>query len=222
MFNIYIMRYLKTFESHKSEDVLIIVDVQKSFDKYFTDRYVDELKKYCSKFGKVYQIWDNHVDGKSVDKDYLYDDNPDIPINGDLYHFPNQEELIEKRYNYNVDVDFYKPILDSSVYDDIKKREDGGTLVKGDHFPTEEGTMIVYIGNNHKWYHMPKKLHDLFEELTEAQSLTESINKVNDVILVGGADRECLDDIEVAAEIMGVRVKRDSRYIYSATNCPIK
>lgn len=216
------MRYLKTFESHSSENILIIVDVQKSFSKYFTDRYVDELKKYCGKFRRVYQIWDNHVEGKSVDKDYLYDDDPDIPINGDLYHFPNQSDLIEKRYNYKVDADFYKNILDKSVYEDIKKREEDNSLNRGDHFPTEEGTIIVYIGNNHRWYHMPKKLYDLFEEITEAQSLTESIGKVRDVVLVGGADRECLDDVEVAAEIMGVRIKRNPKYIYSATSCPIK
>jgi hypothetical protein len=216
------MRYIRTFESYSSENILIIVDVQKSFDKYFTDRYVDELKKYCQKFKSVYQIWDNHIDGKSVDKDYLYDEDPEEPSNDDLYDFPNQEDLIEKRYNYNVDVDFYKKILDDSVYEDAKKRESDGDLVKGDHFPTKEGTIIIYIGNNHKWYHMPKKLRDLFEKLTYSQSINENIGKVNDVVLVGGADRECLDDIEVAAEIMGVNIKRNPAYIYSATHCPIK
>jgi hypothetical protein len=215
------MRYLKTFESHSSDDVLIIVDVQKSFSKYFTDNYVSQLKDYSRGFGRVYQIWDNHVDGKNVDKDYLYDEDPDAPMNGDLYHFPNQSDLIEKRYNYNVDADFYKNILDKSVYEDIKSREDEGSLVRGDSFPTKEGTLIIYIGNNHKWYHMPKKLHELFEEINQAQSLNESMS-VNDVIMVGGADRECLDDVETAAKVMGVRLKRNEKFVYSATHCPIK
>jgi hypothetical protein len=215
------MRYLKTFESHSSKDVLIIVDVQKSFSKFFTENYVSQLKDYCRNFGSVYQIWDNHVDGKNVDKDYLYDEDPDIPVNGDLYHFPNQSDLIEKRYNYDVDADFYKKILDKSVYDDIKSKEDEGSLVKGDSFPTKEGTLIVYIANNHVWYHIPKKLHDLFSEISQAQSTNESIS-VNDVILVGGADRECLDDVETAAKVMGVRLKRNDKFIYSATHCPIK
>lgn len=215
------MRYLKTFESHSSDDVLIIVDVQKSFSKYFTDNYVSQLKDYSRGFGRVYQIWDNHVDGKNVDKDYLYDEDPDAPMNGDLYHFPNQSDLIEKRYNYNVDADFYKNILDKSVYEDIKSREDKGSLVRGDSFPTKEGTLIIYIGNNHKWYHMPKKLHELFEEINQAQSLNESMS-VNDVIMVGGADRECLDDVETAAKVMGVRLKRNEKFVYSATHCPIK
>ena len=215
------MRYLKTFESHSSDDVLIIVDVQKSFSKYFTDNYVSQLKDYSRGFGRVYQIWDNHVDGKNVDKDYLYDEDPEAPMNGDLYHFPNQSDLIEKRYNYNVDADFYKNILDKSVYEDIKSREDEGSLVRGDSFPTKEGTLIIYIGNNHKWYHIPKKLHELFEEINQAQSLNESMS-VNDVIMVGGADRECLDDVETAAKVMGVRLKRNEKFVYSATHCPIK
>ena len=215
------MRYLKTFESHSSKDVLIIVDVQKSFSKFFTENYVSQLKDYCRNFGSVYQIWDNHVDGKNVDKDYLYDEDPDIPVNGDLYHFPNQSDLIEKRYNYDVDADFYRKILDKSLYDEIKSKEDEGSLVKGDSFPTKEGTLIVYIANNHVWYHIPKKLHDLFSEISQAQSTNESIS-VNDVILVGGADRECLDDVETAAKVMGVRLKRNDKFIYSATHCPIK
>jgi hypothetical protein len=146
------MRYLKTFESHSSKDVLIIVDVQKSFSKFFTENYVSQLKDYCRNFGSVYQIWDNHVDGKNVDKDYLYDEDPDMPTNDDLYHFPNQNDLIEKRYNYDVDVDFYRKILDNSVYDEIKSKEEEGSLVKGDSFPTKEGTLIIYIGNNHKLF----------------------------------------------------------------------
>jgi hypothetical protein len=215
------MRYLKTFESHSSKNVLIIVDVQKSFSKFFTENYVNQLKDYCNNFGRVYQIWDNHVDGKNVDKDYLYDEDPDMPMNGDLYDFPNQSDLIEKRYNYDVDVDFYRKILDKSVYDEIKSKEKNNSFVKGDSFPTKEGTLIVYIANNHVWYHMPKKLHDLFVEISQAQSVNESVS-VKDVILVGGADRECLDDVEVAAKVMGVRLNRNANFIYSATSCPIK
>lgn len=216
------MRYLKTFESHSSKDILIVVDVQKSFKKFFNDAYLDELKKYCNEFGKVYQIWDNHVDGRNVDKDYLYDEDPDIPVHKDLYHFPNQEDLIEKRYNYDVDADFYKNVLNPDTYEEVKSREDASELKRGDFFPTKEGTLIVYVGNNHKWYHMPKKLHELFTEVAEAQSVNEGLVEVRDVILVGGAAGECLTDVETAAESMGVRLRLNHRYIYSASHCPIK
>jgi hypothetical protein len=204
------MKYIKTFESHSNESTLIIVDVQKSFSKYFTEMYLHKLKEYCKEFSNVYQIWDNHVDGKQVDKDYLYDDDPQIPIHGDLYHFPNQKDLIEKRYNYDVDVDFYKKILDKEVYNEIKQKEENKTIKKGELFKTNEGTAIVYIGNNHKWMHLPVKLYELFLEL-----------KGKEVIVVGGSDSECLHDIYVSANSMGVKMKRDHRYIYSATHCPI-
>lgn len=217
------MRYLKTFESHSNKDILIVVDVQKSFKEFFTDNYVKELKRYCDNFNRVYQIWDNHVDGKNVDKDYLYDEEPDDQQNhDDLYDFPNQVDLIEKRYNYDVDADFYKRILSDDIYKEVKSKEDKGVLKRGDFFPTNEGTLIFYVGNNHVWYHMPKKLHDLFSEVVESQSVSESLGKVGDVILVGGADGECLEDIEVAAKSMGVQLTMNYDYIYSAKHCPIK
>jgi len=204
------MVYIKKFESFQSDSILVIVDVQKSFRKYFSEMYLNELKKYCKNFQKVYQIFDNHVDGKNVDKDYLYDHEPDIPVNDDLYHFPNQTELIEKRYNYDVDVDFYKKILDKDIYNEIKEKEENKTIKKGELFKTKEGTAIVYIGNNHKWFHVPAKLYDLFLDL-----------KGSEVIITGGSDSECLEDVYIAGKSMGVNVKRDHRYIYSASHCPI-
>ena len=172
--------------------------------------YLHELKKYCENFSEVYQLWDNHVDGKNVDKDYLFDNNPDIPVHNDIYNFPNQRGIIEKRYNYDVDVDFYKKILDKETYKDIKSKEDSNSLKKGDLFKTKEDTAIVYIGNNHKWFQVPKKLLNLFQELSGIE-----------VTIVGGADSECLSDVYTAAESMGVKIKRDWKFIYTATSCPI-
>ena len=206
------MRHLKIYEDfNKGNGILIIVDVQKSFKKFFTDNYLKELNKYCLNFDKVYQIFDNHVDGKNPDKDYLYDEDPDIENKTDLYRFNNQVDLIEKRYNYDVDADFYKKILDEKVYDDIKQKEKDKSLKRGDCFPTTEGTLIVYIANNHQWFHIPKKLYDIFLTL-----------KGKDVTIVGGSDQECYLDVEVSGSILGVNVKRNNNYIYSASFCPIK
>ena len=211
------MRYLKTFESYGSKDILIVVDVQKSFHDFFTDNYVNELKKYCNEFSKVYQIWDNHHLGRNVDKDYLYDEDPDEGPDGDLYEFTNQIDLIEKRYQYDVDADFYKRVLDNDVYKDVKSKEENNELIKGDFFPTKEGTIIVFINNNHRWFHLPKKLYDIFVEIKEAQ-IEEKVL----VTIVGGADGECITDIEVVAKSLGVKLKRDEKYLYSASHCPIK
>lgn len=206
-----VMDFIKLFEEYSDTTHLLIVDVQRSFKKFFTDAYLKELKKYASKFENVYQIWDNHVQGPNVDKDYLYDSKPDIPDIEEIYDFPNEKLRIEKRYNYDVDADFYKNILDKDTYRRIKELEDTNRIKRGDMFKTKEGTVIVYIGNNHVWYHIPKKLHNLFKKL-KGQKIT----------IVGGSMGECLLDVETAARAMGVEIVTDKRYVYSATHCPIK
>ena len=202
------MKYLKVYEQFNNQ-VLLIVDVQKSFRKFFTEMYLHNLMKYCKNFTEVYQLWDNHVDGKNVDKDYLFDENPDIPVHMDLYNFPNQKDIIEKRYNYDVDVDFYKDVLDKETFEKIKEKEGVNDLEVGEIFETKEGTALVYIGNNHKWFQVPKKLYDLFKNL-----------KGREIIIVGGADSECLSDIYISAQSMGLNIKRDWKYIWTASSCP--
>lgn len=204
------MKIIKKFEKFQLDSILIIVDVQKSYRKFFSEMYLNELKKYCNNFKYVYQIFDNHVDGKNVDKDYLYDENPDVPIHNDLYYFPNQKDIIEKRYNYDVDADFYKKILNQKVYNEINQKEQNKQLKKGDIFTTKEGTHIAYIGNNHKWFHCGKKLYNFLQSL-----------KGKEVIICGGSDSECLEDIITVSTSIGVNIKRNWKFIYTATSCPI-
>jgi hypothetical protein len=206
-----IKRFNQYIKENQVSNTLIVIDVQKSFRKFFTEMYLNELNKYCNQFKDVYQIWDNHVDGQNVDKDYLYDHRPDIPVHQDLYTFPNQRDIIEKRYNYNVNVDFYKKILDKEIYNDIKVKEKSNQLKKGDIFKTNEGTIITYIGNKHKWFHCPIKLYNILVNL-----------KGQSVVVVGGSDSECLDDVFTTAESLGVKVSRNYKYIWSASHCPIK
>lgn len=190
---------------------LIIVDVQKSFKKFFNDNYVNALKQYAKTFVNVYQIWDNHVEGPDKDGKYLYDGNPNIPVHDDLYHFPNQKQLVEKRYNYDVDIKFYRKILNKDLHNDIREKEKKNLIKKGQMFITTEGTAIVYIGNNHKWFHIPKKLYNILVSL-----------KGLNTTIVGGSDLECLSDIVSAAQSIGVIVNKDYRYIYNGSHCPIK
>jgi hypothetical protein len=190
---------------------LLIVDVQKSFSKFFTDKYLKELNIHCDEFESVYQIWDNHVDGKDVDDDFLYEIDPEIPINDDLYHFNNQKDLIEKRYNYNVKVDFYKKILNNEEFIKIRDMESKNKIKKGDSFKTKKNTYIIFVGNNHRWAHIGIKLVNLFLSL-----------KGKKVEIVGGSDSECLEDIFIAAKSLGVDVNRNWRFIYSANHCAIK
>ena len=202
------MKYIKHFESY-SDKILIIVDVQKSFKKFFNDNYLAALNRYCKDFDKVYQIWDNHVEGKNPDKDFLYEEDPNIENKDDLYKFNNQVDLIEKRYNYDVDVEHYKKILTPEIYNKIKSL--GTNLKRGNSFETTEGTIIVYIGNNHQWTHVPIKLYDLFKSI-----------KGEEVVVVGGASSECIEDIMVSAKALGLNILKNDKFIYSAADCPIK
>jgi hypothetical protein len=206
----------KIMESNINSSTLLIVDVQKSFSKFFTKKYLSELNKYCKNFTDVYQVFDNHHDGKNPDKDYLYDDDPDIENKSDLYTFPNQVDVIEKRYQYDVDADFYKKILSEKVYKEMKLKDDNKQLKRGDYFITTENTIIVYIGNNHRYFHVPKKLYDLFMKFKEAQS-----EGLKEVTIVGGSSGECIFDIIVSAKALGLNIVKDDKFIYSASFCPL-
>lgn len=208
------MGHIKLFRSYKKPDIskgyLIIVDVQIAFKSYFTDNYLKELNKYCESFNVV-QIFDNHHYGKNPDSDYLYDEYPDIDSKKDLYRFNNQVDLIEKRYNYDVDVDFYKKILDNDTYNIIKQKENSKTIKIGELFNTTEKTAIVYIGNRHKWHHLGKKLYNLLISLRGKK-----------VFICGGSDGECIFDIIICAKSLGVNIIENKKLIYSATTCPVK
>lgn len=199
---------IKRFESF-GKDILIVVDVQKSFSKFFTNKYVSEVKKYCQNFDIVYQIYDNHHENDK-NTDYLYHEYPELDNLDDLYNLPNVKEVIEKRYNYNVSVDFYKKILSKDVYNRISNLEKSKRIKKGDYFKTSEDTIIVYIGNNHKWFHVPLKLYKI---------LSDNIGKR--VCIIGGSNSECLEDVYISGLSLGVNMIKDNNYIYSATNCPI-
>ena len=203
------MVYIKKFESFQSDSILVIVDVQKSFRRFFSEMYLNELKKYCKNFKYVYQIFDNHIDGKNVDKDYLYDKDEEAQTDHhDLYEFPNQKDVIEKRYRYDVNVDFFKNLLDKDTYQTMKTKEKNKQLKRGEMFKTSKGTYLVFIGNTHNWFELPKKLHELFENL-----------RGQNVTIVGGAREECLKDVVVVAEALGVVIKTNFILTYSATQC---
>lgn len=198
------MSEVSTFDGF-SKKVLLIVDVQKSFKKFFTEKYVKEIFNYCKEFSEVYQIWDNH--NINNDKDYLYDLNPEKPNSNDFWKFPNQIDIIEKRYNYDVNLSFYKSIISKKDFEFFSRKK----LSVGETIKTTKGTIIVYVGNNHKFFHVPKKLYNLFSKMNG-----------NQITIIGGSDSECLQDIFTSATSMKLNIKRNESYIYTSTNCPIK
>lgn len=198
-------------ENVTQNEILFIVDVQKSYAEFFTDNYVKQLQNYCKTYSRVYQIWDNHIDGDVSNNNYATNPNPKIPIDFDLYKMPNTKTYIEKRYFYLEDVkllDFFNDRISDEVKEELEKKE---SFVKGDFFKTKEGTTVIFVDNNHVWFEIPIKLERIVNDIVD-------LNQT--VTLVGGADGECLLDIITAFEHLGLKYSLDHSYIYGATHCP--
>lgn len=158
---------------------LVIVDVQKEFNKFIQHDLVDELYNYAEKFDKVYQIWDTNKGNISP-----------------TYIFPNEVYNIKKRYGKN----HFSP----KVKKFIKKVTD--ETPEGNKFKlSDENGYIVRVDNNHEWFYVNPELVDLVEDLQNDK-----------VILVGGADNECLEDIYQMFIAFDVNVKINNKYVYSA------
>lgn len=186
-FKIYLTHDVK--ESRKKNDGidLVIVDVQEQYKQYFSERYVVELQKYCEDFKRVFQIWDS----KDTDKtDYV---------------FPNQVATYEKQYGKELRLDNVEQFFTQAMWHEIKKKLE---LVpdEGDMFETINGEAWVYIENKHKWFLCPKDMCKLFKDFVRQQ---------RQIILVGGAANECLQDIIVTMKAFGVKVSYDMKFVYS-------
>lgn len=179
------------------DNILIIVDVQSNFKKYFpTDPngFLKKLDAYCEEFPTVYQIWDSNSGSKPT------------------YKFKNQKDLIEKKYGVKKFYSKYKGGFDEWIYyifDDKTMEQFQSKKSKfkeGDAFKIKnKNEFLIYIGNNHKWFYVNEELVDLFQKL-----------KGKKVILVGGASDECILDIYIALKSFNVTPVYNHQYIYSA------
>ena len=185
------------------DGILLIVDVQSNFKKFFpTDPngYVKKLDKYCEEFPEdgdlkgVYQIWDSNRGSKPT------------------YKFKNQRDLIEKKYGVKKFYSKYKGGFNEWVYyifDDKTMKQfsaHNNKFKEGNAFKIKDkNEFLIYIGNTHKWFYVNEELVDLFKKLRGKK-----------VILVGGADSECLEDVCVALKSFNVNAIKNHQYIYSA------
>jgi len=185
------------------DGILLIVDVQSNFKKYFpTDPngFIKKIDKYCLDFpsddtGKgVYQIWDSNQGSKPT------------------YKFKNEIDLIEKKYGVKKFYSKYKGgfkewithIFDNKTLEEFKSRNN--VFKKGDAFKLrDKNEFLIYIGNNHQWFYVNEELVELFKKLRNKK-----------VIICGGAEDECLDDVYIALKSFNVNVIKNHQYIYSA------
>lgn len=183
----------------QNADTLIIVDVQKEFKDYIPQGYIEKLSNYCKDFDTVYQIWDSNKAKKQS------------------YKFPNEKKSIEKKYGVKSDSSKYST-FDAYLKDNLKHDKDYNYIMnnynkikKGEKFEFKNG-YIVRINNNHIWFYCNKNLTELFNSLNNKK-----------VIIVGGGDLECIDDIYYSLKSFGVIPTKNHQLIYSsATNDDMK
>jgi hypothetical protein len=186
------------------DGILIIVDVQSNFKKYFPNEpesFLKKLDKYCLEFpsGKtdirgVYQIWDSNNGSKPS------------------YIFKNQRGFVEKKFGVKKLYSKYKGgfnewisnIFDSTVLNRFKSKKN--VFEEGDAFKINgSNEYLIYIGNNHKWFYVNEELVTLFKKLRGKK-----------VIICGGADSECLEDVYIALKSFNVNPIKNHQYIYNA------
>lgn len=188
-------QYMKQFEALDNSRALIIVDVQESFYKFINDQYLDALFQYCENFDRVYQIFD------SIDQ------------NEPSWEFPNQYQVCEKQYGPKPLEEWDDDEL-LEIFHKIDLERNKGIIknsTKGDYLVAKDNSIWLFVGNNHKWFNLKPDLLAMLKNVKNF-SLKPTI--------VGGADNECLEDILVACDYVGLKPQLEYKYIYSATFCP--
>ena len=191
------------------DGILLIVDVQSNFKKFFPkdpNGFLNKLDKYCEEFpikGKikgVYQIWDSNQGSKPT------------------YKFKNQREMVEKKFGVKKYYSKYKGgfkewithIFDDKTLEKFNAKKN--KFEEGEAFKIKDkNEFVVYIGNNHKWFYVDGEMVELFQKLRGKK-----------IVIVGGASDECILDIYTAAKSFNVNPIYNHQYIYSAETGDLK
>lgn len=179
--------YLKEAANVNNHDgILVVVDVQKQFDKFTPQNYEQNIIKYCKEFpadnqGRgVYQIWDAN--------------KAQVPS----YQLPNTVQTVKKNYGIKFDNQIKK------IADGLSQKYPGAK--PGQKFKLKDrNTFLVRVDNNHTWFYVNEELYNLYLKL-----------KGKTVIIVGGADSECLEDVYISMKSFGINPIYNHDYIYSA------
>lgn len=115
------------------------------------------------------------------------------------YTFPNQKGCYVKKYGITFSKDLEQLTKDlAQKYPNAKE---------GDKFKFKDtNAVLIRVKNNHKWFYINEEMVKFFKSL-----------KGKNVIVVGGADSECLKDIYEGLESFGVKPTYNHEYIYSAS-----
>jgi len=112
------------------------------------------------------------------------------------HSFPGQVDSIPKKFGNKHFSDEVKEYIEK-----IEASSDNGRTFK---LSGEEG-YVVRVKNNHDWFYVNPEIVDLISKLKDKK-----------VILAGGADGECLEDVYQAFLSFGLKVHINKKYTYSA------
>jgi hypothetical protein len=116
---------------------------------------------------------------------------------GFTYTFPNQILAVMKHYGTKFDDN-----IRNISFNKLPQDSPEGKLFKfGD-----SNRYLVKVNNNHGWFYVPEELYNLYQTL-----------KGKTVIVVGGADSECLQDVYISMKSFGVVPVYNHNFIYNAT-----
>ena len=172
---------------------LLIVDVQKEFEKWMEPNFISKMHGYAKQFPNVYQIWDaNSADAPSEE-------------------YPNEKIKAAKHYGYDLQKDdimhyFDKPIQ-SELLGDFENDDFKDASHKHKGYRTRNGELLLFVGKGHKFYMAEKEILKLMDYL---KSLKDGIT------LCGGAGSECLADIQALLDYYEIPYDLDDNYVYSA------
>ena len=112
------------------------------------------------------------------------------------HSFPGQVDSVPKKYGKKHFSDDVKKFIEK-----IKNSSEEGRTFKLDN---DEG-YIVRVKNNHDWFYVNPEIVELISKL-----------KGNKVILAGGADGECLEDVYQTFLSFGLKIHINKKYTYDA------
>ncbi|MCB1712859.1 MAG: hypothetical protein KDH96_10380 [Candidatus Riesia sp.] len=132
---------------------------------------------------------------KEFDKVYqIWDSNK---TNKRTYDFPNQVRIVRKNYGTKFSNDLVK--ITNKLEQEYPNAQEGDTFRVGNN------NFVVRIHNNHNWFYLNDDLVNLYNEL-----------KGKKVIVIGGADEECIEDVYISMKSYGIFPIYNHDYIYSA------
>lgn len=131
-------------------------------------------------------------DGKGVYQ--IWDSNK---ATGFTYTFPNQILTVRKNYGTK-----FNSMIRNIAFNKLPQDAKEGKLFKF----KDSNKYLVKVNNNHQWFFVNEDLFNLYQKL-----------KGKRVIIIGGADSECLQDVYISMKSFGVIPVYNHNYIYNAS-----